>query len=76
MCDKCEGLGLVFNVERGWDWYGTGGYDTENVVEAYCDCEAGDWQKVESLEAEVSRDREYLARQLEAVNAGEEFIPF
>jgi hypothetical protein len=76
MCDKCEGLGLVFHVERGWDWYGTGGYDTEHVVETYCDCEAGDWQREEARVAiRVARE---LREQQDAVcrALGFEPIPF
>ena len=57
MCAKCEGLGLVFHVERGWDWYGTGGFATESVVESYCDCEAGDRQREEAeTAARVARE--------------------
>jgi hypothetical protein len=33
MCDKCDGRGIVYDVVPGYDWYGTGGFDYEAVVE-------------------------------------------
>jgi hypothetical protein len=76
MCEKCEGLGLVFEVEKTEDWYGVGVYWSEGVRESYCDCEAGDWQR-EQTEVALRVARE-LREQEDAVcrALGFESIPF
>jgi hypothetical protein len=76
MCDKCDGRGIVYDVVPGYDWYGTGGFDYEAVVETNCDCEAGDAERLRDAEDAARRQREWETARGAAEARGEEFIPF
>ena len=76
MCEKCDGRGIVYDLVPGYDWYGTGGFDYEAVVETVCDCPAGDAERERAREQTMRWQREWEQARDEAEAAGVEFIPF
>ena len=76
MCEKCDGRGVVFDLVPGYDWYGTGGFDYEAVVESICDCEAGEAERLRDQEDAKRRQLAWEMERDAAEAAGVEFIPF
>lgn len=76
MCEKCDGVGIVYDLVPGHDWYGTGGFDYEAVVESLCDCEAGEAERLRGERETARRQLEWETARDGAAARGEEFIPF